>query len=345
MAKIPENRVLIPSNPKRFIHRLRAFIRSRNLSYQTEKAYVYWIKRLIKFHGMKHPDEMTYRHIEKFLNHQSTVINTSKNTQKAALNAFSFFFNQFLQRPLGQLSITFAKRGRKLPTVFSHSEAMAVIDQLDPPWKLIAQLMYGSGLRVSEVISLRVQDINFDDYVININNAKGQKDRRTLLPKEAVQALQLQLKIVKQQHKLDLARGLGFASVDNKNEHKKNVKGISCNFSLQYLFPAKTVSFDTDSQVQVRYHVSDKSVQRQVKFAIKRANIDKEGSPHTFRHSFATRLLENGTNIRVIQELLGHSHVSTTEIYTHVTNQHSRRVASPLDLATQNKIKSLSRFN
>lgn len=335
MAKIPENRVLISGNPKKFIPRLRAFIRSRNLSYRTEKAYVYWIKRLIKFHGMKHPEEMTYIHIEKFLNHQSSVVNTSKNTQKAALNAFSFVFNQFLQRPLGQLSIAFARRGRKLPTFFSHVEAMSIIDQLDPPWKLITQLMYGSGLRVSEVISLRVQDINFDDYVININNAKGQKDRRTLLPRGTIQPLRLQLEIVKQQHKLDLVRGLGFTYVENKND----IKGISSHFSQQYLFPAKTVSFDTTTQTQVRYHVSDKSVQRQVKFAIKRSKIEKEGSPHTFRHSFATRLLESGTNIRVIQELLGHSHVSTTQIYTHVSNKNSNKVSSPLDVMIQNQSK------
>lgn len=333
MAKIPENRVLIPNKPNKFIHRLRAFIRARNLSYRTEKAYVSWTKRLIKFHGMKHPETMGSIHIEKFLNHQSIDLDSSKNTQKAALNAFSFVFNQFLQRPLGQLTIVNANRGRKLPSVFSHSEAVAIIKQLEPPWRLITQLMYGSGLRVSEVISLRVQDINFDDFVISINNAKGQKDRRSLLPKETIKALKLQLDVARQYHNIDLARGLGFVYLTKGD----NVKVRSTNFSLQYLFPARVLSFDIASQTEVRYHVSDKSVQRQVKFAIKRSAVTKEGSPHTFRHSFATRLLENGTNIRVIQELLGHSHVSTTEIYTHVTSNKANRVLSHLDAAALNK--------
>lgn len=338
MPRIPENRVAIPNRPNKFIHRLRAFIRARNLSYRTEKAYVNWVKRLIKFHGMKHPEDMTSVHIEKFLNHQSVVLAVSMNTQKAALNAFSFVFNQFLQRPLGQLTIAYASRGKKLPSVFSHKEAMSIIDQLEPPWRLIAQLMYGSGLRVSEVISLRIQDINFDDFVININNGKGQKDRITLLPKGVINELKLQIDIVRQQHNLDLAKGYGFTYLEKKNN--TGGKQSSSNFSLQYLFPARTMSFDIETQNRVRYHVSDKSVQRQVKFAVKRARVNKEGSPHTFRHSFATRLLENGTNIRVIQKLLGHSHVSTTEIYTHVTNKNSNTVLNPLDELVRNQSKS-----
>ena len=175
MARIPENRVAIPAKPNKFIHRLRAFIRSRNLSYRTEKAYVNWVKRLIKFHGMKHPEDMDGRHVEKFLTHLAVHGGVTTNTQKAALNALSFVFNQFIGHPIHDLDIVFATRGRKLPVVLSHDEAIRIIDSLEHPWRLMAQLMYGSGLRVSEVISLRVRDVNLDDSLLNIRNAKGQK--------------------------------------------------------------------------------------------------------------------------------------------------------------------------
>ena len=331
MAKVPENRVLIPSKPKKFVHRLRAFIRQHNLSYRTEKAYVNWIKRLIKFHGMKHPEKMNSSDIEKFLNHQSIVLHVSINTQKSALNAFNFVFNRFLQRPLGLLSICYARKGRKLPSIFSHKEALCIIEQLEQPWRLITQLMYGSGLRISEVIALRIQDINFDDRVISINNAKGNKDRRSILPIEAIEPLRIQFDVVRQQHNHDLTKGHGVTFLIKQDQSKTS----STNYSCQFIFPAKKLVFDSESQIEVRYHVSDKSVQRQVKGAIHRSGVPKTGSPHTFRHSFATHLLENGTNIRVIQELLGHTDVSTTQIYTHVTNHNSQKVLSPIDVLTQ----------
>ena len=173
MARIPENRVPIPVKPVKFIHRLRAFIRGRNLSLATEKSYVNWTKRFIKFHGMKHPDELSPSHVEQFL-HSLAVINVvTINTQKAALNAMAFLFNQFLNKPLGQLNITNAKRKRKVPVVFSHREALNVIDNLSSPWDLMAGIMYGSGLRVNEVITLRIKDIDFDNARLVIENAKG----------------------------------------------------------------------------------------------------------------------------------------------------------------------------
>lgn len=329
MASIPDNRIPIPAKPNKFIHRLRAFIRGRNLSYRTEKAYVSWIKRLIKFHGMKHPESMNSWHVETFLSHLAVVDDLTKNTQKAALNALSFTFNQFLKQSLGELSIAFATRDRKRPTVFSHIEAIKIIDCLDSPWRAMAQLMYGSGLRISEVISLRVQDINFDDRIVEIRGAKGQKDRVSILPEDSIESLKLQLQMVRQQHTLDLSKGFGGCYL--KDRKKNDLKSRSKMLAWQYVFPARILAFDLETHTKVRYHVSDKAVQRQVKFAINRSGVMKDGSPHTFRHSFATRLLESGANIRVIQELLGHAHVSTTEIYTHVLHKDSIRVSSPLD--------------
>ena len=329
MARISDNKVVIPSNPNKFVHRLRAFIRGRNLSYRTEKAYVNWVKRLIKFHGMKHPDEMNHRHIERFLNDLAITNGVTKNTQKAALNAFAFVFNKFIQHPLGTLDITYAARGRKLPVVFTHHEAMGVIDCLAHPWRLVVQLMYGSGLRVSEVIALRVQDINFQDNLIFVRNAKGQKDRMTILPTDVFDSLRLQLDIVTQQHNHDISRGFGNTYLDGRP--KENNKLHARMLAWQYLFPANTLSLDQNTNTMVRYHISDKFIQRQVKHAIAKSGVMKSGSPHTFRHSFATRLLERGTNIRIIQELLGHSHVSTTEIYTHVLKKDTITVLSPLD--------------
>lgn len=329
MASIQDNKVPIPPNPNRFIHRLRAFIRGRNLSYRTEKAYVSWIKRLIKFHGMKHPEDMNSWHVEKFLNHLAVIDDLTKNTQKAALNALAFTFNQFLEQPLGELSIAFATKERKRPIVFSHTEAIKIIDCLDPPWRLMAQLMYGSGLRISEVISLRVQDIDFGNHIINIRNSKGHKDRISILPEDSIEPLKLQLQLVRQQHTLDLSNGFGGCYL--KDRKKVNRLARSKMVAWQYVFPARKLAFDLETQTKVRYHVSDKAVQRQVKFAINRSGVSKDGSPHTFRHSFATRLLESGTNIRVIQELLGHAHVSTTEIYTHVLHRDASQLSSPLD--------------
>ncbi len=333
MPKIAGARVPIPRRPIKFIHKLRAFIRARNMSNETEKSYVNWTKRLIKYFGMKHPKEMDKRHIEKFLSHLAVERKVSANTQKSALNAFAFLFNQFLQVPIGKIAFKAATRSRRKPVVFSHNEALHVISKLPRPYKLIAELMYGSGLRVSEAISLRVQDIEFDDGLICIRNAKGQKDRITLLPNSARAELKAQISSVFELHKHDLQRGFGQAFipspfVNTSVEQRRTL-------ALQYIFPARLLSYDHTESQSVRSHLSQISVQRHVKTAIKTSKISKLGSPHSFRHSFATRLLESGTSIRVIQELLGHSDVSTTELYTHVLTHDKRDVASPIDFKVQ----------
>jgi integron integrase len=328
VARIPENRMPLPVHPNKFIHRLRAFIRKRNLSLSTEKSYVNWTKRFIKFHGMKHPDEMGPEHVEQFLHSLAVVDVVTVNTQKAALNAMAFLFNQFLAMPLGQLNITSAKRKHKVPIVFSHKEALKVIGALAPPWNLMASIMYGSGLRVSEVITLRVKDIDFDNHRLVVENGKGGKDRVTMLPTTLTEQLTHQIDVTFSVHQSDLKRGHGSAYLAEQVSDKLSAR--SKEFSWQYLFPSNTLSFDLSSQLPRRHHVSEKTLQRQVKCSIIQCRLTKSGSPHTFRHSFATRLLEQGVSIRVIQELLGHASVTTTEIYTHVLHKRSLDIKSPL---------------
>ncbi len=329
MPRIPEVRVPIPDKPVRFMHQLRAFIRSRNLSLATERAYCAWIKRYIKYYQFKHPRDLDHRHVEQFLHHLVVVDNVRKNTQKAALNSLAFLYNQFLQQPLGDLNITRSRRPRKLPVVLSHKEAMMIIESLDHPWRLITQLMYGSGLRVGEVVSLRVRDLDFDARLLRVSNGKGDKDRSTILPFELIDPLRQQILLVDQQLSTDLANGFGEVYVSAAAERLN----LSARTELrwQYLFPSATLYFDHAARTARRHHVQDRTLQRKIKQVVKRRRILKDASCHTFRHSFATRLLEQGTNIRVVQELLGHASVSTTEIYTHVLNRKALSTQSPID--------------
>jgi len=200
-----------------------------------------------------------------------------------------------------------------------------IIDALSPPWNL----MYGSGLRANEVTTLRVKDIDFENHRLVVENGKGGKDRVTLLPKVLAELLEHQMKVVFQMHQADLKKGEGSAYLSEDVSNKRSNQ--SREFSWQYLFPGNTLSFDLSSQQRRRHHVNEKTLQRQVKQSINRCRLNKSGSPHTFRHSFATRLLEQGVSIRVIQELLGHASVTTTEIYTHVLHKRSIDIKSPLD--------------
>lgn len=312
------------------MHRLRYFIRNKGFSYATEKAYCAWIKRFIKYNHFKHPEEMCFQHVEQFLHHLAVVDNVSVNTQKSALNALAFLYNQFLQQPLGQLNITKAKRQRKIPVVLSHNEAIAIIESLTQPWNLISQLMYGAGLRVSEVVALRIHDIDFENQIIKVDKGKGGKSRNTLLPNQSIKLLRRQQQIVADLHIRDLHNGLGHVYMNNKPTD--NNSSASKELNWQYLFPSNTLSYDTIAQQPRRHHVQIKSVQRHIKQAISICKITKNASPHSFRHSFATQLIEQGTNIRVVQELLGHANVSTTQIYTHVLHDNLFKIKGPLDM-------------
>lgn len=321
-------RAKLPVRPVRLIDQIRQEIRNRNLSYATERTYVGWILRFIRFHGRKHPEQMGSEQVEEFLNHLSVHKNCSVNTQKVALNALVFLFREFLKIEL-TLKYKTAKTVTRVPVVFSHSEALAVISNLSGVHQLVARLLYGSGLRINECLRLRVKDIDFEMNHIIVRNGKGYKDRVTILPDAIKQNLTLQIEFVKSLHELDLDKGCGAVYLPNALNRKYPQAAESIGW--QYCFPARDTSMDPRSGTERRHHILAQSVQRQVKTAIKSSGIKKQSSSHTFRHSFATRLLEAGYDLRTIQEYLGHSDVRTTEIYTHVIKQLQRPVISPID--------------
>jgi integron integrase len=320
---------LLPDRPTRFIDQFRHFLRSQNKAYKTEKTYVHWVKRFIYFHNKKHPSFMGAFEVEVFLADLAIKLHASPSTQKTALNALSCLYKKFLGVDLGQLNFQYAQVTRNIPVVFSHHEASAIINNLSDPYKLKAQLMYGAGLRISECCRLRVHDIDFEMNMIVIRKSKGNKDRTTLLPKVTIDRLRQQIELVENLHQTDLSNGYGEVYLPYALSRK--YPNAPKELGWQYIFPSANLSTDPRSQIKRRHHIVDRSVQRNVKRAISSAGINKKAGCHTFRHSFATRLLENGYDIRTFQQLLGHSDVKTTEIYTHVTKQGGLGVKSPVD--------------
>lgn len=320
----------IPDKPTRFVDQFRAFIRARNMTYSTEKTYVHWVLRFIRFHGRQHPSELGEREIEAFLSHLAVSRNNSPTTQKTALNALIFVYVQFLGRNLKPLDFRFGKHKRRIPQVFTHSEALAVIAAMDERYQLPAQLMYGAGLRVSECLRLRVKDIDFDNHCIIVRNGKGGKDRSALLPEVCEDSLKQQIAYVEKQHQADTL--LGYGSVYMPHALSSKYPKAAFSLAWQYVFPANQFSIDPRSGAKQRHHVIDRTLQRAVARALKSLPIHKKASCHTFRHSFATQLRRQNYDIRTIQQLLGHSDVKTTEIYTHVIGKNASGVLSPLDL-------------
>ena len=295
----------------------------------TKNIYCLWIKRYIFYHHKQHPKDMGEVHIEQYLHHLAVVKHVSVSTQRVALNALVFLYNQFLNQPIGKINISKAKVQRRVPVVFSHQEATAVIKRLSHPWQLIASIMYGGGLRTSEAISLRVKDIDFDQQMIIVRSGKGNKDRRTILPESLIDQLHEQIITVMRLHESDLANGYGEVYMPDALARK--YPSAARELAWQFLFPSFKYSRDPRSGVERRHHVYDRSLQRNVKNSLRACHIPKHANCHTFRHSFATRLLEQGNDIRTVQELLGHSNVETTEIYTHVLHRGVLGVRSPVD--------------
>ncbi|XQW85655.1 integron integrase [Thalassotalea piscium] len=312
-----------------FLASIREFCRAKHYALKTEKAYLHWIKRYINFHHKKHPVNMAEKEVEQFLTYLAQVMKVSPTTQNQALCALSFMYKDVLQNPLIDMRFQYAKPPKRVPQVLTHNEAMQVIKNLEGVHQLIGALMYGSGLRISEVLKLRIKDFDFTRQTIFVFRSKGQKDRVTLLPEKLNGAVKAQIERVKKIHHRDIDEGFGMTSLPPALIRK--YKNAVTNFYWQYLFVSSTRCVHPYDNYVCRHHMHQTTFRKALKGAVKRANIPKRVTSHTFRHSFATRLLETGHDIRVVQELLGHDDVKTTQIYTHVLGKHKSGAISPLD--------------
>jgi len=314
----------------RLLDQVREALRYKQYSYRTEQSYIDWIRRYILFHGKRHPRDMGANEIRAFLTHLAKDRNVAASTQKQALCALLFLYKEVLGVEMEWIeSFEQAKRPKRLPVVLTRDEVRLLLSRLDgTPW-IVALILYGSGLRLMECCRLRVQDIDFGYQQILVRDGKGRKDRVTLLPERVIGPLQAHMEKIRDLHRADLSQGHGSVYLPYALERK--YPGADKEWRWQYLFPASRLSRDPRSGQLRRHHISEQSVQRAVKRAANAAGIAKRVSPHVLRHSFATHLLEDGYDIRTVQELLGHSDVSTTMIYTHVLNRGGKGVVSPAD--------------
>ncbi len=320
----------VPSRKPRLLDRVREVVRRKGYSYRTEKAYVGWIRRFILFHNKRHPLEMGPREIEAFLTHLAVDLNVSPSTQNQALQAILFLYREVLNQPIAErLHYLYAKRPQRLPVVLTREEARRVLNAMSGTPKLVAQLLYGSGLRLMEALRLRVQDLDLERLQILVRDGKGFKDRVTLLPRTLTEPLRRQLDHVRVLYERDLREG--YAGVSLPYAIARKYPNAAREWSWQYVFPAPRLSRDPRTGRRLRHHLHESAVQRAVRRAARTAGIAKRVTPHTFRHSFATHLLEDGYDIRTVQELLGHKDLRTTMVYTHVVQATAQRVRSPLD--------------
>jgi integron integrase len=318
------------NRPKKLLDQVRDAIRLKHYSYRTEETYVHWIRRFILFHDKRHPKEMGGPEIEQFLTHLAVEEKVVASTQNQALSALLFLYRYVLQHELDlQLNVVRAKPSRYLPTVLTPDEVRSVIQNLSGVYQLLIQLLYGSGLRLREGLQLRVKDLDFSQRQILVRDAKGRESRVTMLPNALVQPLQDHLLTVKRHYQRDLARGYGSVVLPYALARKYTT--AERDWVWQFVFPSDRPSVDPRDGIVRRFHLHESGLQKALKQAVRAAGIEKRVSCHTFRHSFATHLLQNGYDIRTVQELLGHKDVKTTMIYTHVLNRGGRAVRSPLD--------------
>lgn len=302
----------------------------RHYSGRTEEAYIAWVRRYVGFHGIRHPAELEAADVAKFLTHLASQQKVSSSTQNQALSALLFLYREVLGRDFGWLSgVVRAKQPKRLPVVLTREEVRTLLGAMTGPTQLLARLLYGSGLRLLESVSLRVKDVDFGQRQIVVRAGKGNRDRITILPDQAGEALAAQLSRVHALHGRDLATSGGSVAVPEALA--KKYPGAGREWAWQYVFPATRRYWDRDSGEWRRHHLHESVLQRAVKTAARRVGLPKRVSCHTFRHSFATHLIEDGYDIRTVQELLGHRDVNTTMIYTHVLNRGGRGVRSPAD--------------
>jgi integron integrase len=320
-----------PNQNLKLMDQVREVLRYHHYSYRTEQTYCQWILRYIHYFGGKtHPQLLGAKDIEKFLSHLATEGMVTASTQRQALNALVFLYKYVLDINLeDKITPARSKHGASPPTVLTKDETQKLLAAMEGKTAMMAKLLYGSGLRLMECIRLRVADIDFGQNLIFVRGGKGGKDRTAILPKNLHDELQRQIAAVKTLHHKDLEEGFGEVYIPEALARK--YPKASTETSWQYVFPGKLRSRDPRSGKEMRHHVLESALQKAVKQATQQAGINKRVGCHTLRHSFATHMLENGVNIRVLQELLGHADVKTTEIYTHVMARDIRNLQSPLD--------------
>jgi integron integrase len=320
----------VPNSEKTAWDKIRETARLRHLSLRTEQSYLQWIRRFWLFHQKQNLTTIGVPEIRHFLSYLATEQHVSASTQNQALCAILFLYRDVLKLNLPLIDgIERARTKRKLPVVLTKDEVKKILHHLTGTQKLLASLLYGSGMRVSECLRLRVKDVDLNLGQIVVRDGKGEKDRITLLPKSIIPQLKLHLLTTKAIHQQDLAEGYGEVYLPYALERK--YPNATRQWPWQYIFAAAQRSIDPRSGKTRRHHISQESIQRAIKIAVTKAQIEKHAGCHTFRHSFATHLLEAGYDIRTIQELMGHKNVNTTQIYTHVLNQRNFKITSPLD--------------
>ncbi|WP_425357656.1 integron integrase [Methylomicrobium album] len=312
------------------LDQVRDKIRLKHYSIRTEQAYTEWIKRFILYFGKKHPRDMGAPEVERFLTYLAVEGHVSASTQNQARCALLFLYKEVLNMELPWLeNVEQAKAPKRLPVVLTRDEMLAILSRLTGTHWLIASLLYGTGMRIMECLRLRVQDVDMQRKEILIRDGKGAKDRVTMLPVSLIQPLRTHLVKVRELHRSDLA--VGYGAVYLPHALARKYPNAAKEWIWQYVFPAAKLSTDPRSGEVRRHHIQEQAIQRAVKQAARDADLTRAATPHTFRHSFATHLLEGGYDIRTVQELLGHADVSTTMIYTHVLNRGGKGVTSPLD--------------
>lgn len=322
-------KVPVRSNSPKLMDQLRLHMRDNGLAFQTEKTYMHWIRRYIYFHKKKHPQHMGSIEVGEFLSDLSNNRQCSAGTQRIALNALIYLYKKFLDIEIDLIHYEPAKTPRRLPVVYSRKEIAAILDQLSGDYRVMVELMYGSGLRQAELLELRIKDIDFDSHNVFVRGGKGNKDRTTLLPAKLIEDLHIQIDKVKALHARDITDGYGEVYLPNGLSRK--YPSAAKETAWQYLWPSSRIGADPRTGVLRRHHLHHTALRKKVTHAVRRARINKPAKSHSFRHSFATHLLEAGYDLRTIQTLLGHSDVSTTEIYTHVVNRGNLGVISPSD--------------
>ncbi len=331
MKSLPIKRITFnkPESKPKLLDLVRIDLRTKHYSKKTEESYISWIKRYIIFNNKIHPDKLGAEEIKNFLNYLAAEKHVSASTQNQALNGILYLYKNILKKDIGWINeIKFVQRKKHLPVVLTKDEVNRIFDNLAGKALLISKLLYGSGLRLNECLKIRVQDIDFENKIITVRSGKGEKDRVTILPDKLITELKEQIRKVRNLYNKEFKKDN--IEVPLPYALDKKYPNSGREFIWQYIFPAKNLVYDEEKQIFYRMHIHESTFQKLFREAVIKSKITKRASPHTMRHSFATHLLQNGYDIRTVQELLGHHSVKTTQIYTHVLNR-GIGVRSPLD--------------